>query len=490
MGKRKSERMAGGDGERHNPKMKRSTWEDSEVSGDDGLDGPIPARSGDDDGKPAAAEVEDRKEMMGGSAGTRSGNGDGAPEQNQAGEHGSSPWAQEGREPGAGGGGKSPEAPVVVAASLPASPHRLGLATHEPEEEPVAATERDGSTEEPDANNQTPCRMDVGDGSAEGAAGREIPVDAPAVVLEPCQEDGEHRGDPGEIRESASVVDAEKKEPSAASEPSAGAEQQESGSGERRQATGVNGAVENAAESRHSPGSSGFVEDLGMCAPAADLEGGVGAAGGNASLQEMARDGDTGWEEAGDIPSPASCAVPDPAVPNPAGLSPTVPDPAGEGEGQGLTAKPPDHSGEEIAEGSPTLAMMDPADMAQPSATGAAPAASVESQDEARCAGSSPELRPEQPLAEPRAGQSPAEVAPQPCAEENGSEPPRPRSEVPALLYPPDATDVVCGLILELSNLNRLAMSAHRGLEALRRPKVRRSRRSGPAHAGRRWKEM
>ncbi|OPJ77659.1 hypothetical protein AV530_012293 [Patagioenas fasciata monilis] len=52
-----------------------------------------------------------------------------------------------------------------------------------------------------------------------------------------------------------------------------------------------------------------------------------------------------------------------------------------------------------------------------------------------------------------------------------------------------DATAVICGLILELSNLNRLAMSTHRGLEMLRRPKPRQSRRPVPACARRRWKE-
>ncbi|XP_041269279.1 break repair meiotic recombinase recruitment factor 1 isoform X2 [Onychostruthus taczanowskii] len=52
---------------------------------------------------------------------------------------------------------------------------------------------------------------------------------------------------------------------------------------------------------------------------------------------------------------------------------------------------------------------------------------------------------------------------------------------------PADASDVIRGLIRELSDLNRLAMGARRGLELLRRPKARRGRRAAPA--GSRWKE-
>ncbi|XP_075773243.1 break repair meiotic recombinase recruitment factor 1 isoform X2 [Pelodiscus sinensis] len=48
-----------------------------------------------------------------------------------------------------------------------------------------------------------------------------------------------------------------------------------------------------------------------------------------------------------------------------------------------------------------------------------------------------------------------------------------------------DATDVVCGLIIELSNLNRLIMNTHRDLESFKRLKYRKSRQSGKffAHA-------
>ncbi|KAG6930327.1 chromosome 19 orf 57, partial [Chelydra serpentina] len=42
-----------------------------------------------------------------------------------------------------------------------------------------------------------------------------------------------------------------------------------------------------------------------------------------------------------------------------------------------------------------------------------------------------------------------------------------------------DATDVVCGLIIELSNLNRLIMNTHRDLESLKRLKYRKSKQSG-----------
>ncbi|XP_037982368.1 break repair meiotic recombinase recruitment factor 1 isoform X2 [Motacilla alba alba] len=52
---------------------------------------------------------------------------------------------------------------------------------------------------------------------------------------------------------------------------------------------------------------------------------------------------------------------------------------------------------------------------------------------------------------------------------------------------PADASDVIRGLIRELSDLNRLAMGARRGLELLRRPKPRRGRRAVPG--GSRWKE-
>ncbi|XP_067170746.1 break repair meiotic recombinase recruitment factor 1 [Apteryx mantelli] len=65
---------------------------------------------------------------------------------------------------------------------------------------------------------------------------------------------------------------------------------------------------------------------------------------------------------------------------------------------------------------------------------------------------------------------------------------PQPSAEVTEGIHEPsqkeDATDVVCGLIAELSNLNRLIMSAHRDLESLKRLKYRKSRRSGkfPPH--------
>ncbi|XP_060108872.1 break repair meiotic recombinase recruitment factor 1 [Heteronotia binoei] len=42
-----------------------------------------------------------------------------------------------------------------------------------------------------------------------------------------------------------------------------------------------------------------------------------------------------------------------------------------------------------------------------------------------------------------------------------------------------DATNVVCGLIKELSNLNRLVMGTHRDLDSFRRLKFRRPRQSG-----------
>ncbi|XP_019360110.1 PREDICTED: uncharacterized protein C19orf57 homolog isoform X2 [Gavialis gangeticus] len=80
----------------------------------------------------------------------------------------------------------------------------------------------------------------------------------------------------------------------------------------------------------------------------------------------------------------------------------------------------------------------------------------------------------------------------------------QPRVEMEGIYDPTkeeDATDVVCGLIIELSNLNRLIMSTHRDLESLKRLKYRKSRQSGKflSHAlkgaantlypGKKWKE-
>ncbi|XP_025059604.1 uncharacterized protein C19orf57 homolog isoform X2 [Alligator sinensis] len=80
----------------------------------------------------------------------------------------------------------------------------------------------------------------------------------------------------------------------------------------------------------------------------------------------------------------------------------------------------------------------------------------------------------------------------------------QPRVEMEGICDPTkeeDATDVVCGLIIELSNLNRLIMSTHRDLESLKRLKYRKSRQSGKilSHAlkgatntlypGKKWKE-
>ncbi|XP_064135967.1 LOW QUALITY PROTEIN: break repair meiotic recombinase recruitment factor 1 [Loxodonta africana] len=46
-----------------------------------------------------------------------------------------------------------------------------------------------------------------------------------------------------------------------------------------------------------------------------------------------------------------------------------------------------------------------------------------------------------------------------------------------------DATDIVCGLIMELSNLNRLIMSTHRDLEAFKRLSYRKGKPAGKAPA-------
>ncbi|XP_029862252.1 break repair meiotic recombinase recruitment factor 1 [Aquila chrysaetos chrysaetos] len=271
--------------------------------------------------------------------------------------------------------------------------------------------------------------------------------------------------------------------------------------------------------------------------------------GGNACPWKMLGEADAGQEEAerGETCSPGTSSAPDPAVP--AGK-----DPSGKREGEGLAeerdaearcsmehavsvprtdARPPAHSSDLPCSGETTgstpavMAMPGPA----PTGTARPPAASTDSdagtdpqdgtcstgeqlspQPELHCGleGNSLELLPQQllPAADWRdsvvpgrelhaaAGQSHAKEMP-PLAEGNSPDQPWPRGEEPEGLRPPahseDATDVICGLILELSNLNRLAMSAHRGLEALRRPKPRQSRRPGPVpvppHTGRRWKE-
>ncbi|XP_058717701.1 break repair meiotic recombinase recruitment factor 1 [Poecile atricapillus] len=89
--------------------------------------------------------------------------------------------------------------------------------------------------------------------------------------------------------------------------------------------------------------------------------------------------------------------------------------------------------------------------------------------------GTSPELPAEKPFPFP-AGQI--------HTGSTGTSPVQPRERAPE---PADASDVIRGLIRELSDLNRLAMGAHRGLELLRRPKPRRGRR--PVPGGSRWKE-
>ncbi|XP_066196376.1 retinitis pigmentosa 1-like 1 protein, partial [Sylvia atricapilla] len=95
---------------------------------------------------------------------------------------------------------------------------------------------------------------------------------------------------------------------------------------------------------------------------------------------------------------------------------------------------------------------------------------------------SSPELPTEKPF--PDAAGQHLDTTAQIHAGSTGNSPAQPRESA---TEPPDASDVIRGLIRELSDLNRLAMGAHRGLELLRRPKARRGRR--PALSGSRWKE-
>ncbi|XP_069653510.1 break repair meiotic recombinase recruitment factor 1 [Haliaeetus albicilla] len=271
--------------------------------------------------------------------------------------------------------------------------------------------------------------------------------------------------------------------------------------------------------------------------------------GGNACSWKMLGEADTGQEEAerGETCSPGTSLAPDPAVP--AGK-----DSSGKREGEGLAeerdaevrcsiehavsvprtdAQPPARSSDlpcsrRTTGNTPAIMAMPgpaPTGTTQPLAASTGSDAGTDPQD-GTCStreqlspqpelqrgleGNSLELPLQQPLPAANwrnsvvpghelraaAGQSHAKEMP-PLAKGNGLDQPRPRGEEPEGLRPPahseDATDIICGLILELSNLNRLAMSAYRGLEALRRPKPRRSRRPGPVpvppHTGKRWKE-
>ncbi|CAN0023986.1 unnamed protein product [Bubo scandiacus] len=387
----------------------------------------------------------------------------------------------------------------------------------------------------------------------EGAAGSEDapPADTPgpgtgscppAEGPDPPREEGDDHGEPGERRGDAnqsqelpraSVVNAEENESSTVSTRVAGGEHRENLSRERSRATGTNGAVESVAEPWCGPAGAagGSVEILGVCALSADLkvEGGaaepesVGAAGtaepesvgaaGTAQPESVGTAGtaepeswpqgendspwktsgeaDTGREAAGggETPAPGTSSAPDPAVP-------AVGDPCGGSEG------PAEEPGRTV---SPRMDTQPPARPGTGSAVGTEPRGRAGGGGERLCppsglAGSSPELPPQQPL--PAAarhdpvGPEPPAAAGRGDAAATGPRQPWPSGNI--LIFPPpfrreDATDIVCGLILELSNLNRLAMSAHRGLEALRRPKLRRSRRPAlgplPPRAGRWWKE-
>ncbi|XP_051821833.1 break repair meiotic recombinase recruitment factor 1 isoform X3 [Antechinus flavipes] len=84
----------------------------------------------------------------------------------------------------------------------------------------------------------------------------------------------------------------------------------------------------------------------------------------------------------------------------------------------------------------------------------------------------------------------------------------QPRDEMAeGICDPPkeDATAIICGLTVELSNLNRLIMSTHRDLESFRRLKHRKGKAAGKlpsyqfpyppngmtycSHAVKKWKE-
>ncbi|GAB0201836.1 break repair meiotic recombinase recruitment factor 1 [Grus japonensis] len=289
MGKRKNEQPPAGDGKRHIPKIKQSPWEDSEVTGDDGLNATGPAQTGDPDGKPKS-----QGQATHGSTGStaadapRSTNGDG----------------EERGDTGIGESGKSPEA-----ASKPDSPQQANSAAAE--DQPVATTEWCGSAAE-DLNTKTPTHCGTGNvGSerscvaparGEGEAGREtvLPTDTagtstgssvPAEVPDPHCEEGVNRSEPGERRGDAnqiqepppaSVVHTEENESGTVSERVAGGEHRENVSEEQPQATGTNDTVKNAAESWCSPAGGGVSAEVsGVCAPSADLK----VEGGTAELE-------------------------------------------------------------------------------------------------------------------------------------------------------------------------------------------------------------
>ncbi|XP_054663749.1 break repair meiotic recombinase recruitment factor 1 [Grus americana] len=535
MGKRKNEQPPG-DGKRHIPKIKQSPWEDSEVMGDDGLNATGPAQTGDPDGKPKS-----QGQATHGSTGSTAAD---APRRSDA----SILLFQERGDTGIGESGKLPEA-----ASKPDSPQQANSAAAE--DQPVATTEWCGSAaEDLNTKTPTHCgtgnvgseRSCVAPARGEGEAGREtvLPTDTagtstgssvPAEVPDPHCEEGVNRSEPGERRGDAnqiqepppaSVVHTEENESGTVSERVAGGEHRENVSEEQPQATGTNDTVKNAAESWCSPAGGGVSAEVsGVCAPSADLK----VEGGTAELESAGTAG-TISPVSGNT-SPRKSSALEPAVP-------AVGNPAGERESDGHAEArrgaehvvgaprkdtPPSARSGDLPRGGGTAESVPavtvtpaPPGTASPPAAGAALAVGADLQDEPGSAGvppspqseprgvpegNSPELPPQQRLpAVPghelcaAVGRSRAEEA-LPLTEGNGPAQPPPRDEEPEELRPSahgeDATDVVCGLILELSNLNRLAMSAHRGLEALRRPKPRRSRRPGtvPVHAGRRWKE-
>ncbi|XP_055555894.1 translation initiation factor IF-2-like [Falco biarmicus] len=516
MGKRRREQLPGGDGDQHLPKTKPNVQEDSEAAKDDGLDVAEPAQSGDADGKPEPCGQATRSSAATTAPGSVNSDGEVAvPEQST-------------------GGGKSPEGAALGAASQPESPQRGNLVADEAKKE-----RHSGCGEEPATETSTHGTAgSIGDGpkcgravpaGGEGAAGGEtaLPADtpgrstggcAPAEMPAPHPEEGVN-GDVDETREPPRTEE----NGGAVSERVAGGAPQEC----RQQpwASGTSDTGENVFGSC----SGASVEVPVVCAPAAELkaEGGTAEAASTVGLARQPRSGNVPpWKTSGEAREEAGGG--EAAFPGP-GLAPAIPaggfqNPSDDVDGLAEhtasaprpAAQPPTGSGSPPrgrggAESAPTVTVTPgPAlsGTAQPPAvgTGSAVGASAGERRELQggLEGSSPALPPPLPLpttgpcgsVEP--GQEPCAAACRSCAEEPpvlsaGSGPHQlwPRGEEPEGLCPPaprrDATDVVCGLILELSNLNRLVMSAHRGLAALRRPKPRRSRQ--PARAERRWKE-
>ncbi|XP_014117609.1 PREDICTED: uncharacterized protein C19orf57 [Pseudopodoces humilis] len=203
------------------------------------------------------------------------------------------------------------------------------------------------------------------------------------------------------------------------------------------------------------------------------------------------------WDGAGgnqlEPPKPGDCgadgsSAEDTVTDTAPGDSSEVPDAAGEGEGAleegggtgialSMDTGSPDRPRDPQSDGGDAESRNSQSGNPRMAAPGRDPAATSTEPQEHR-EETSPELPAEKPFPGVT-GQQPWDTT-----GSTGNSPVQPRERA---AEPADASDVIRGLIRELSDLNRLAMGAHRGLELLRRPKPRRGRR--PVPSGSRWKE-